>query len=139
MTNATPEFDPADKAGKTSLGQLLSEVTRDISTLIRQEIELAKAELRDSATKAGKSAGLFGSAGIAGHMALLFLTIAVWWALGDAIGRAWSGLVVAVVYAIITLILFLVARKQMQSIQGMPRTAKTVKRIPEALKPEETR
>lgn len=139
MTNATPEFDPADKAGKTSLGQLLSEVTRDISTLMRQELELAKAELRDSATRAGKGAGLFGGAGVAGHMALLFLTIAAWWAIGNEIGRAWAGLIVGAVYAIVALILFLVARRQMQTIKGMPRTAETVKKIPEALKPEETR
>ncbi|HWR84731.1 MAG TPA: phage holin family protein [Rhodoglobus sp.] len=135
MTDPTGT-DPADRAANSSLGQLLSEVTRDLSTLLRQEVELAKAELKDSASKAGKGAGLLGGAGVAGHMALLFLSIAVWWGLGTLIGNGWSALIVAVVYAIVALALYLSGRKQLERIKGMPRTADSVKRIPEALKPE---
>ncbi|TFC62124.1 phage holin family protein [Cryobacterium sp. TMT2-15-1] len=54
------------KAAETSLGDLLGEVTRDVSTLVRQEVALAKAEVRQSATRAGKGAGLLGGAGYAG-------------------------------------------------------------------------
>ena len=57
---------------------------------MRQEVELAKAELRESATRAGKGAGMFGGAGLAGYFVLLFLSIAVWWGLGDHLGRGWS-------------------------------------------------
>ncbi len=64
------------QAEANSVGQLLSEVSRDISTLMRQEVELAKAELKESASKAGKGAGMFGGAGIAGFLALTFLSIA---------------------------------------------------------------
>ncbi|MET0844068.1 MAG: phage holin family protein, partial [Mycetocola sp.] len=69
-----------DPNGRTeSLGQLLGEVSKDISTLFRQEVELAKAELSESAKKAGKGAGMFGGAGVAGLMALVFLSVALWW------------------------------------------------------------
>jgi hypothetical protein len=83
------------KAANTSLGDLLGEVTRDVSTLMRQEIALAKAELAETGKRAGKSAGLLGGAGYAGMMAVLFVSIAAWWGLGYLIGNAWSAVVVA--------------------------------------------
>ena len=83
------------KADTTSLGDLLGEVTRDLSTLIRQEIELAKAELKQSGTRAGKGGGMLAGAGVAGHFVLLFLSIALWYALGELMGLGWSAVVVA--------------------------------------------
>jgi len=83
------------QAATTSLGDLRAELSRDISTLIRQEVELAKAELRESAKRAGKGAGLFSGAGVAGFLALLFLSIALWWGLGYLMGNAWSAVIFA--------------------------------------------
>jgi hypothetical protein len=125
------------KAAATSLGDLLGEVTKDISTLMRQEVELAKAELKQSASRAGKGAGLFGGAGYGAMMAILFLSIALWWALGTLIGGGWSAVIVAVIWAVIALVLFLVGRKQMKAVKGMPQTVETVKNIPESLKRNE--
>ena len=74
MSSQIPDTPPTAahaKADTTSLGDLLSEVTRDLSTLIRQEIELAKAELKQSGTRAGKGGGMLAGAGIAGHFVLL--------------------------------------------------------------------
>lgn len=122
------------KAEHQSLGELLSEVSRDISTLMRQEVELAKAEVRESATKAGKGAGMFGGAAVGGYMVLLFLSLALWTALGLLMGLAWSGVVVAVIWAIIAAILAARGKKEMKSIQGVPRTTETVKEIPKTLK-----
>jgi hypothetical protein len=128
--------DPAaERAATTGLGDLLSGVTSDLSTLFRQEVELAKAELTDSAKKAGKGAGMFGGAAVAGLFALLFLSITVWWALGHLIDNAWSALIITVIYAVVALVLFLRGRTQMKSIQGAPRTVDSVKKIPETLKP----
>jgi hypothetical protein len=139
MTDSPSNSSASDKAASSSLGQLLGEVTRDFSTLMRQEVELAKVELKESATRAGKGAGMFGGAGVAGHMALLFLSIAVWWGLGELIGRGWSAVIIAVVYGVVALVLFMKGKKEMKSVKGLPRTAESVKKIPEALKPEETR
>jgi hypothetical protein len=122
------------KAASTSLGDLLAEVSRDISTLMRQEVELAKAELRDTAARAGKGAGLMGGAGYAGLMAVFFLSVALWWALGYLIGNAWSAVIVAVIWGVVALVLFLIGRKNIKSIKGAPQTVDTIKEIPDTLK-----
>jgi hypothetical protein len=129
------------KAETSSLGDLLSDVSRDMSVLMRQELELAKAEAKESATRAGKGAGMLTGAGIAGHFVLLFLSIALWWGLGLAMdegsGFVWSAIIVAVIWAIIAAILAAVGKKQLKSVQGIPRTQESVKKIPETLKPSE--
>jgi hypothetical protein len=134
MTDPTPS---EEKAATTSLGDLLGEVTKDISALMRQEVELAKAELKQSATRAGKGAGMLGGAGYAASMAILFLSIALWWALGTLIGGGWSGVVVAVIWAVIALILFVIGRKRLKEVNGAPKTVESLKKIPETLKRNE--
>jgi len=134
----TDPLTPSEaKAASTSLGDLLSEVTRDISTLMRQEVELAKAELRESAKHASRGAGMLGGAGLSGIFALLFLSIAVWWGLGYLIGNAWSALVVAAVWGIAAAILYATGRKAIAEIEGVPQTVETVREIPETLKRNE--
>lgn len=127
----------AQTAGDRSLGELISEVTGDLSTLMRQELELAKAELQQSASRAGKSAGMLGGAGIAGYFVLLFISIALWWAIGAATGLGWAAVIVAVIWAVIGAILFVAGRNSLKSVHGIPKTADTVKRIPDALKGNE--
>jgi hypothetical protein len=125
------------KAENESLGDLLSQVTRDVSVLMRQELELAKAELKETGTRAGKSAGMLGGAGVAGHFVLLFLSLALWALIAYGIGLAWSALIVAVIWAVVAAILYSAGRKKMKTVQGMPRTTESVKKIPESLKPSE--
>ncbi|MDE8588109.1 phage holin family protein, partial [Arthrobacter sp. NQ4] len=67
MSSQIPEPPPSAahvKADNASLGDLLGDVTRDLSTLMRQEVELAKAELKQSTSRAGKGAGMLAGAGI---------------------------------------------------------------------------
>lgn len=124
---------PADEAPRASLGELLSDISKDVSTLMRQEVALAKAELSESAKNAGKGAGMLGGAAVAGHMVLLFASIALWWGLGALIGRGWSALVVAILWGIVAAVLASRGRTELKSVQGAPRTADTVKKIPNAL------
>jgi hypothetical protein len=127
-----------EKAATTSLGDLLGNVTKDVSTLMRQEIALAKAEISDSAKKAGKGAGLLGGAGYAGIMAVFFLSVALMYALSYWFDNlAWAAVVVAVIWAVIGLVMYLQGRKQLKTVQGAPRTADSVKKIPEAMKRNE--
>ncbi|AJW78328.1 phage holin family protein [Clavibacter michiganensis] len=127
-----------EKAATTSLGDLLGNVTKDVSTLMRQEIALAKAEISDSAKKAGTGAGLLGGAGYAGLMAVFFLSVALMVGLGYLFdNQAWGAVVVAVVWAVIGLVMYLQGRKQLKTVQGAPRTAESVKKIPEAMKRNE--
>lgn len=134
MSDLTPS---EVKAANTSLGDLLAEVSRDLSTLIRQETALAKAELKESAGKAAKGAGLLGGAAYGAGLAVLFLTLAVWWSLATLIGGGWSGVVVAVLWALIALILFSVGRGQLKQVEGAPQTVESLKEIPDTLKRNE--
>jgi hypothetical protein len=135
MTDAPTPSE--QKAASTSLGDLLGEVSRDISTLMRQEVDLAKAELKQSASRAGKGAGLLGGAGYAGAMAVLFLSIALWWGLGHLIDNGWSAVVVAVIWGIIAAIMFVSGRKKLKEVQGAPQTVDSLKKIPDTVKKNE--
>lgn len=132
-----PQTPSERRAETSSLGDLLAEVSRDVSTLMRQEIELAKAEVSESAKRAGRGAGLLGGAGVAGVLALGFLSVALWWGLGLLIGNVWSAIIVAVLWGVVALVLALTGRKQIEEITGVPQTVETVKEIPDVLKRNE--
>lgn len=131
----TPPTAAHAKAETSSLGDLLGDVTRDMSTLMRQEVELAKIELKQSAARAGKGAGMLAGAGVAGHFVLLFLSLALWWALGTVMGLGWSAVVVAVIWGIVAAILAAKGRKELKAVKGMPQTSETLQEIPPTLKP----
>ena len=118
-----------------SVGELIGEVTRDMSTLMRQELTLAKAEVKEEAVKAAKAGGMFGAAGFAGYMLLLFLSIAAWWGLAEVMAPGWAALIVAAVWAVIGAVLFAVGRQRMREVNPKPeRTIETVSEVPETLK-----
>jgi hypothetical protein len=140
MTAPGQEFSGATReqhtdVGEVPVGQLISDITRDMSTLLRQEVALAKAEVTTEVTKTGKAAGMFGGAGFAGYMVLLFLSIAAWWGLANVMDEGWSALIVAVVWAVIGAVLYATGRKQFRQVHPKPeRTVETVSQIPDALK-----
>ena len=136
--NVPPTTTSSSSGDEPSIGQLFGEISKDLSTLMRQEVALAKAEVTQSAKKAGKGAGLFAGAGYAGHLTVLFLSFALWWALGYLFDNlAWAALVVAVIWGIVAAVLALRGKKEMQQVQGVPQTADTVKKIPDALRGNE--
>ena len=140
MSSSIPEPAPSEahqKADNASLGELLGDVTRDLSTLMRQEVELAKAELKQSATKAGKGSGMLAGAGVAGHFVLVFLSLGLMFALGALMPLGWAALIVAVVWGIIAAVLASIGRKELKQIKGMPQTGETLSEIPPTLKPGE--
>jgi Putative Actinobacterial Holin-X, holin superfamily III len=111
-----------------SIGDLLSAVTSDLSTLMRQEVALAKAEVRKEASTAGKAAGMLGAAAIAGLLVLTFASLALMFALGNLMDLGWAALIVTVIWAIIGGILYSVGRRRMAAVSPMPeRTVETIK------------
>lgn len=111
-----------------SLSELVGVVTSDLQTLFRQEIALAKAELREEGTKAGKAAGMLGGAGFAGYMTVVLLSFASVFGLAELIGLGWAALVVAVLWAIVGAVLFFVGRNRMREVSPTPeRTIETLK------------
>jgi hypothetical protein len=136
--NAAPSGSSSSGDDSPSIGQLFGEISKDLSTLMRQEVALAKAELTQSAKQASKGAGMFAGAGYAGHLTVLFLSFALWWALGYWFDNlAWAALVVAVIWGIVAAVLALRGKKEMKEVQGLPKTADTVKKIPPALQGHE--
>jgi len=120
----------------TSVGQLISEVTTDLSTLMRQELALAKAEVTAEAKKAGQGAGMFGAAGFAGYMVLLFLSFALLYVLNNAMDNGWAAFIVAVLWGVIGAVAFVMGRKRFQQVKPKPeRTVETLQQVPGALKP----
>ena len=120
----------------TSVGELMGEVAKDLSTLMRQELELAKVEVKAEATKAATGAGLFGAAGFAGYMVLLFLSFALWWGLANVMDAGLAALIVAVLWGVIGAIAFVLGRKKFAQVNPKPeRTVETLQQVPGALKP----
>jgi hypothetical protein len=138
VTSAAGPATPAHDS-QPSVGETFSDVAADLSTLMRQEVQLAKAELGQSATRAAKGAGMLAGAGFASYMMLLFVSVAAWWSVGDHIGRGWSALIVGAVWLIIASILGLAGRRKVTAVAGTPQTVRTVKQIPEAVKGHEGR
>lgn len=126
-----------EDVGQVPLGELVGDVTRDLSTLMRQELALARAELKQEASKTAKGAGAFGGAAFAGYTTLLFLSIALWWALSHMVGHSWSALIVAGIWAIVAAVLAVIGRGKFREVHPTPeRTVDTLKNVPNALKGE---
>ncbi len=127
--------DTTPDVSNASVGELVGQVAQDLSTLMRQELELAKAEVKQEITKTGKAAGLFGAAGFAGYMVLLFASIALWWGLANLMDQGWAALIVTGIWALIGAVAFVVARRQIKEVNPKPeQTIETVKELPDALK-----
>ena len=118
-----------------SVGQLIGQVAQDLSTLMRQELDLAKAEVKEEVTKTAKGAGMLGGAGFAGYMVVLFASIALWWGLSNLMDQGWAALVVTAIWAVIAAVLFAVGRARLKQVNPKPeRTVETVKEVPETIK-----
>ena len=98
--------------------ELLKDLSEQVSRLVRQEVELAKAELAVKGKRAGIGAGMFGGAGLFGLFAFAALTAAIIAALDLAMATWLAALIVAVVYGAIAGVLALTGRNKVQ--EAMP-------------------
>jgi len=127
--------DHAEEVSETSVGELIGNISNDLSTLFRQEVELAKAELKQEATKAGKAAGMLGAAGFAGYLVVVLLSFALVAALSNVMDPGWAALIVAVIWAIVGAVLFANGRKKLKTVDPTPRrTVETLKEDAQWLK-----
>jgi uncharacterized membrane protein YqjE len=115
-------------ADERSLGEVVSDLSTDLSTLMKQELALAKAELKEEVGKAGKGAGLLGGAGFAGYFVLLFLSVALTLLLDNWLPVEVAALITAGVWAVVAAVLALTGRKALQeSNPQLPTTQQTLK------------
>jgi Putative Actinobacterial Holin-X, holin superfamily III len=121
------------------VGDLLSAVVNDLSTLMRQELALAKAEVREEVTTAGKASGMVAAAGLAGFLTLLFGSAAAMWGLAEVMAPGLAALIVAVVWAIAAGALFAAGRARLRKVNPVPeRTVETLKEDAQWLKNRRT-
>ena len=117
-----------DEAAQPGIGELIGDITGDLSRLFRQEVELAKAEVRDEAKKAGKAGGMLGGAALAAYLVIVLLSFALVFGLGEVMPLGWAAVIVAVIWAAIGAVLYSAGRKQLKTVDPMPRqTAETLK------------
>ncbi|MEU1508131.1 phage holin family protein [Kitasatospora sp. NPDC005748] len=114
--------------GNQSLGDLISEITDDLSRLVRDEIDLAKAEVKQEAVKAGKASGMLAGAGYAGHLVLVLASLTLVFALGNAMNLAWAALIVTALWAVVGAVLYRSGRKRLKDVRLTPeQTLETLK------------
>lgn len=111
-----------------STGALLKRLSQETSTLVRQEMELARVELTQQARQAGKGAGMVGGAGVTGHMALFALTLTVIFVL-DTFMKGWlAALIVTLVWGAVAAALAQMGRNRIkEATPPAPQTVETVK------------
>jgi membrane protein implicated in regulation of membrane protease activity len=132
--SSTPSQGRLAGAEDPSIGVLVQSAMADMSTLVRSEIELAKAEMSRSAKKAGIGAGAFGAAGVLLGVSTVFLFITIaefltWLGL-----QRWiSYLIVWAFFVLLAVIAALVGRKQMKKIEKPERTIETLRELPEVI------
>jgi MFS family permease len=112
------------------IGELLKQLSEETTTLVRKELDLAKAEMTEKAKDAGKGAGMFGAAGIIGFLALGALTAFFIMLLDGAVPNWAAALIVAAVYAAIAGVLALTGKNKVQDATP-PKPEQTVETIKE--------
>lgn len=133
----TPGVDPVlgtTPAGQTtseeerSLGEIVGDLGRDMTTLVKQEFELARAELREEAAKAGRGAGMLGGAGVAALLMLLLASCAVAFLLDNWMPVELAFLITALVWAVVAAVLALRGRAELRRVTPqLPETQQTLK------------
>jgi uncharacterized membrane protein YqjE len=113
-----------------SAGELLKQFSEDATTLIRKEVELAKAELAEKGRKAGKGAGMFGGAGLFGLGAFGALTAFLILVLAEAMDAWVAALIVTAVYGAIAGVLALQGKQKVEEA-GPPQPEQTVETVKE--------
>ena len=123
-------------AEERSLGQLVAQASEDLTSLVRAEIALAKAELRADARNAALGGGLFGAAAYLGLLGSVTAVITVAYALVAAGLRAWLAfLIVTAALLLVAGILALVGRSRIKRLRPPERTIRTTKEAIAAVKP----
>ena len=125
VTDPTEPIDPDQ-----SLGELVSRMTSDVGKLVSTQLELAKVEIKEEVSRAGKGVGMVGGGGLAGWFALLLVSMGVAFGIGNAMESVgWGFVLVGLVYAAIAA--FLVLKGKQQITSATPIAEQTIESIKE--------
>jgi uncharacterized membrane protein YqjE len=135
-TREQPSSQSQQQLRDQSTGDLVKQLSQQVSSLVRQEVELAKVEMADKGKKAGVGIGMFGGAGVAALLALGAVTAFLILVLDLAMPVWAAALIVAVLWAAVAGVLALRGREKVKEV-GTPipeQTAESVKEDVEWLK-----
>jgi hypothetical protein len=120
-----------------TIGRLVTDASRDISSLISKEIQLAKSELKVSVKAGGVGIGLFAAAGFILVLAVIMLSVAIAYLInwnGDGLDLHWAFLIVFGFYLVVAGLLVFVGVRKVKQVRGPEAAIKQGKQIPQALK-----
>jgi uncharacterized membrane protein YqjE len=111
-----------------SLGEIVSDVTENLSTLVRQELELAKTEVKQEAGRAGTGAGMLAGAGVAGQLGLVFLSLCLMFLLDNWMPLELAALITAAVWLALGALLGMSGKKTLNRTNpALPQTQRSLK------------
>ena len=130
---------PATPTGEDdpTIGRLVHDATRDISTLVQKEIQLAKSELKVSVKAGGVGVGLFAAAGFLLVLAVIMLSVAIAYFInwnGQGLSLHWAFLIVFGFYALIAALLVFIGIRSVKKVRAPERAIEQGREIPKALK-----
>ncbi len=146
MGKVGPVTDPLDQGMRMTqqvndqdptIGRLVHDASRDISTLIQKEIQLAKSELKVSIQAGGIGVGLFAAAGFIAVLAVIMLSVAIAYFInwnGDGLALHWAFLIVFGFYLLLAGLLVFVGIRKVKQVRAPERAIEQGREIPKALK-----
>ena len=120
-----------------TIGRLVHDASRDVSTLIQKEIQLAKSELKVSVQAGGIGIGLFAAAGFLVVLAVIMLSVAIAYFInwnGDGLALHWAFLIVFGFYLLLAGLLVFIGIKKVKQVRAPERAIEQGREIPKALK-----
>ncbi|MBW3557203.1 MAG: phage holin family protein [Actinobacteria bacterium] len=121
----TAEVAPAQEP---TLGELVGNLSRDMTTLVRQELELARTEIKEELGRTSRAGGMLGGTALAGYLAVLMASFAVAWGLAEVMPTGLAFLIVGIVYAVAAYFLYQRGRQELKQVRPVPeQTIETLK------------
>jgi hypothetical protein len=123
--------------GEPTIGRLVSDASRDVSTLVRKEIQLAKSELKVSVKAGGTGLALFAAAAFIIVLAIIMLSVAIAYFInwnGDGLALHWAFLIVFGFYVLVAALLAFVGIRKVKQVRAPERAIEQGREIPKALK-----
>ena len=119
---------PAGVEDNRSLGEIVGDLSHDLTDLVKAELDLARTELKDEAAKAGKGAGMLGGAGVAGLLALILASFALSYLLDNWMPVELAFLITTLLWAAVAAVLASRGRTELKkSNPQLPKTQRTLK------------
>jgi hypothetical protein len=134
-TNQVQSATPSDR--DPTIGRLVHDASRDISTLIQKEIQLAKSELKISFKAGGTGVGMFAAAAFLAVLAVIMFSIAIAYFIhwnGDGLALQWAFLIVFGFYMLLAALLVFIGGRKVKQVRAPERAIEQGQKIPKALK-----